>query len=211
MDINQKNLVDCASTSNNVVKDEHCPRIGEEYQAEVPKLMRSDKYDSFNQRARLRMDEDSVSSLKNDAEMDCNNNSCVSSCPPGANKWKDIECRSFLLGLYSFGKKFLLVKEFVETKSMSDVLTYYYGKFYGTEEYIRWSQCRKEDSSRTIKEEKIYIGWRQHELLHVPSDSEKSLKKVMHQNFIRFQVSNFIKQDATSISRTRIIDMSSCL
>ncbi|XP_074359167.1 uncharacterized protein LOC141698383 [Apium graveolens] len=193
MDTNQDDLVDCESTSNNDVKDEHCPRIGDEYQVEVPELMRSDNYVSFNQRIGLKIDEDSFSSLKNDAEMDCKNNSCISSCFPRANKWKDIECRSFLLGLYSFGKKFHRVKEFVETKNMTDVLNYYHGKFYGTEEYIRWSQCRKNNSRKTAKEEKIYIGWRQHELLsrispHVPSDRKKSLEKVSRR-FAKGQVS----------------------
>lgn len=192
MDINRKDLVDCSSTSTNDVKDESCPRIGDEYQVEVPELMRRDNYVSFNQRAGIGMDEDSFSSLKNDAELDCNNNSCISSFFPRASKWKDIECKSFLLGLYSFGKNLHLVKQFVETKTMSDVLAYYYGKFYGSAEYIRWSQCRKNDRSKTTKKDKIYIGWRQHELLsricpHVPSDREKSLQKVMHRIFIRFK------------------------
>lgn len=187
MNINQKDLV------------EPGPRIGDEFQVEVPELMRSDNYVSYNQRVGLRIGEESFSSLENDAELDCNNNSCIPSCFPRANKWKDIECRSFLLGLYSFGKKLPLVKKFVETKSMSDVLNYYYGKFYGTEEYVRWSQCRKEDISKIAMQENLYTGWRQHELLsrispHVPSDHKKLLAKVMHQNFIRFH--SFEKQDA---------------
>lgn len=186
MDINQDVLADSACSFRNFTNDvnaKHYPRIGDEYQVAIPELMESDTYVFLNQGSGIKMDDDSFSSQKKDAEFDCNKNSCCSSYFPRANEWKDIECKSFLLGLYSFGKKLLLVKEFVETRSMSDVLTYYYAKFYRSTEYIRWSQSRKLEGS--IKEDKIYTGWRRHELLsritpHVSSDSKQSLKKVMH-------------------------------
>uniref|UniRef100_A0A2N9EC62 SANT domain-containing protein n=1 Tax=Fagus sylvatica TaxID=28930 RepID=A0A2N9EC62_FAGSY len=65
---------------------------------------------------------------------------------PGSlgESWSDIECDSFLLGLYIFGKNLILVKRFVESKEMGDILSFYYGKFHRTfgegrvsfEEYI---------------------------------------------------------------------------
>ncbi|XP_022758037.1 uncharacterized protein LOC111305105 isoform X2 [Durio zibethinus] len=89
-------------------------------------------------------------------------------CPlPGSlsEVCKDIELDSFLLGLYIFGKNLTLVKNFVESKEMGEILSFYYGKFYGSDEYRRWSECRKLRSRRCIHGQKLFTGWRQQELL----------------------------------------------
>ena len=89
-------------------------------------------------------------------------------CPlPGClgESWTDIECDSFLLGLYIFGKNLILVKRFVESKEMGNILSFYHGKFYGSDRYRRWSECRKLRSRRRIYGRKIFKGWRQQELL----------------------------------------------
>ncbi|KAI4349630.1 hypothetical protein L6164_010195 [Bauhinia variegata] len=79
--------------------------------------------------------------------------------------WNDIEYNSFLLGLYIFGKYLNLVKRFVGSKNMGDILSFYYGKFYRSERYRRWSECRRLRTRRCIYGQKIYTGWRQQELL----------------------------------------------
>ncbi|CAK9178033.1 unnamed protein product [Ilex paraguariensis] len=103
---------------------------------------------------------------------------------PGAlgQAWRDIEYDSFLLGLYIFGKNLLLVKRFVE-KEIGDVLSYYYGKFYRSSKYHRWSECWKMRSKRCIHGQKIFMGWRHQELLsrlfsHVSEECKDRLMEV---------------------------------
>ncbi|KAG8097286.1 hypothetical protein GUJ93_ZPchr0013g37897 [Zizania palustris] len=50
-------------------------------------------------------------------------------------------------------------------KTIGDVLSYYYGKFYKTEAYKRWSGCRKASIRRCILQERIFGGWRRQELI----------------------------------------------
>ncbi|KAK8928875.1 hypothetical protein KSP39_PZI017335 [Platanthera zijinensis] len=77
----------------------------------------------------------------------------------------EAEKQSFLLGLYIFGKNLVQVKKFMETKMMGDVLSFYYGNFYRSDAYRKWSECRKIRSRRSIHGQRIFTGWRQHELL----------------------------------------------
>ncbi|CAL0316193.1 unnamed protein product [Lupinus luteus] len=79
--------------------------------------------------------------------------------------WTDIEHNSFLLGLYVFGKNLKFLKRFVGTKNMGSILSFYYGKFYRSEGYHRWSRRRKLKDRRCIYGQKIFTGWRQQELL----------------------------------------------
>ncbi|KAF8017243.1 hypothetical protein BT93_H2435 [Corymbia citriodora subsp. variegata] len=72
---------------------------------------------------------------------------------------------SFILGLYIFGKNLVQVRKFVESKDMGDVMAHYYGKFYGSVMYRRWSECRKMKSRRCIIGQKIFVGLRQQEFL----------------------------------------------
>ncbi|KAL5701182.1 hypothetical protein ACHQM5_026546 [Ranunculus cassubicifolius] len=86
---------------------------------------------------------------------------------PGSvgKSWSNTEVKSFLLGLYIFGKNLKLVRKFVETKEMGDILSYYYGSFYQSADYRRWSECRKIRSRKCIHGQKIFTGERQRELL----------------------------------------------
>ncbi|KAJ8898812.1 hypothetical protein K2173_007237 [Erythroxylum novogranatense] len=90
------------------------------------------------------------------------------SCPfPGiaSGFWTDLERDSFLLGLFIFGKNLISVKRFVESKGMGDILAFYYGPFYRSDEFRRWSECRKLRTRRNVQGRKIFTGWRQQELL----------------------------------------------
>ncbi|CAN6468149.1 unnamed protein product [Victoria cruziana] len=94
--------------------------------------------------------------------------------------WNDLECEAFLLGLYIFGKDLVQVKKFVETKSMGDILSFYYGKFFKTDAHRRWSECQKIKSKRSIHGHRLFHGVRQQELLsrvipHTAEDSKKIL------------------------------------
>ncbi|XP_008438875.2 uncharacterized protein LOC103483835 [Cucumis melo] len=80
------------------------------------------------------------------------------------DSWSDIEMASLLLGLYIFGKNLIQVKKFVGTKQMGDILSFYYGKFYGSDKYRRWTACRKARGKRCICGQKLFTGWRQQEL-----------------------------------------------
>ncbi|KAG6575056.1 hypothetical protein SDJN03_25695, partial [Cucurbita argyrosperma subsp. sororia] len=79
--------------------------------------------------------------------------------------WTDGEEASFLLGLYIFGKSLVLVKKFVGSKQMGDVLSFYYGKFYRSEKYRRWSECRKARGRKCIFGPRLFKGWRLQELV----------------------------------------------
>ncbi|XVF21918.1 hypothetical protein REPUB_Repub12eG0130300 [Reevesia pubescens] len=97
--------------------------------------------------------------------------------------WKDIELDSFLLALYIFGKNLILVKKFVESKGMGEILSFYYGKFYRSDGYRRWSECRKLRGRRFIHGQKLFTGWRQQELLsrlfsHLSKDCQDMLLEV---------------------------------
>lgn len=35
------------------------------------------------------------------------------------------------------------IKRFLENKGMEEILSFYYGKFYKSDEYRRWSDCMK--------------------------------------------------------------------
>ena len=97
--------------------------------------------------------------------------------------WSSIEEASFLLGLYIFGKNLVLVKKFVGSKQMGDILSFYYGRFYRSEKYRRWSECRKARGRKCIYGQRLFKGWRQQELvsrllLLVPEDCKNSLTEV---------------------------------
>jgi hypothetical protein len=79
--------------------------------------------------------------------------------------WSDIEAECFLLGLYIFGKNLSLLSRFAGNKTVGNVLSYYYGKFYGRDEYKRWSDCRKARTRRCILGERIFTGWQQQEII----------------------------------------------
>lgn len=79
--------------------------------------------------------------------------------------WSEVEIQSFLVGLYIFGKNLVQVRKFIACKDMKDVLSFYYGKFYRSDAYNRWVDCRKSRSRKCIHGQRIFTGWRQQELL----------------------------------------------
>uniref|UniRef100_A0A453STR3 SANT domain-containing protein n=1 Tax=Aegilops tauschii subsp. strangulata TaxID=200361 RepID=A0A453STR3_AEGTS len=79
--------------------------------------------------------------------------------------WSGIEAECFLLGLYIFGKNLSLLSRFLGNKTIGDVLSYYYGKFYKRDAYRRWSDCRKARTRRCILGERIFTSWRQQEII----------------------------------------------
>ncbi|KAJ8565984.1 hypothetical protein K7X08_008560 [Anisodus acutangulus] len=97
--------------------------------------------------------------------------------------WTGTEKGSFVLGLYIFEKNFVHVKRFVETKGTGDILSFYYGEFYGSQEYRRWSECRKVRSRRSVCGQKMFTGSRQHELMsrllpRISEETQKALAEV---------------------------------
>ncbi|KAG7570860.1 Homeobox-like domain superfamily [Arabidopsis thaliana x Arabidopsis arenosa] len=97
--------------------------------------------------------------------------------------WEDAEQERFLLGLYCLGKNLVLVQRFVGTKHMGDMLSYYYGSFYRSNEYRRWVDGRKSRTRRSVQGQKLLSGWRQQELLsrissHVSEECKSTLLKV---------------------------------
>lgn len=104
---------------------------------------------------------------------------------PGSlgESWSDIEEASFMLGLYIFGKNLVQVKKFIGSKKMGDLLSFYYGKFYRSDRYNRWSECRKIRSRRCIYGQRIFTGLRQQELFsrllpHVSEECQNTLMEV---------------------------------
>jgi len=93
----------------------------------------------------------------------------------GGDSWSDIEKDSFLLGLYIFENNFIQLKRFTESKKMEDILSFYYGKFYRSNEYRKWSACRKTRGKKCVCGQRIFIGPRQQELLSrmLPQVSEE--------------------------------------
>ncbi|KAJ1395200.1 SANT domain [Sesbania bispinosa] len=102
---------------------------------------------------------------------------------PGSasDTWNEIEEASFILGLYIFGKNLVQVKRFIGNKKMGDILSFYYGKFYKSDKYQRWSGCRKMRSRKCIFGQKIFTGPRQQELLSrlLPNVSEECQNKLI--------------------------------
>ncbi|RAL54456.1 hypothetical protein DM860_001584 [Cuscuta australis] len=79
--------------------------------------------------------------------------------------WTKNEKAGFLLGLYVFEKDFTHLKRFVQTKKACDIMSYYYGEFYGSDEYRRWSDGRKVRSRKCVYGQKLFTGSRLQELL----------------------------------------------
>ncbi|KAG5023877.1 hypothetical protein AAZX31_07G230800 [Glycine max] len=102
---------------------------------------------------------------------------------PGAasDTWNQIEEASFILGLYIFGKNLVQVKRFIGNKKMGDILSFYYGKFYKSDKFQRWSGCRKMRSRKCIYGQKIFTGPRQQELLSrlLPTVSGECYNKLL--------------------------------
>uniref|UniRef100_A0A251VJT9 Putative homeodomain-like protein n=1 Tax=Helianthus annuus TaxID=4232 RepID=A0A251VJT9_HELAN len=87
-------------------------------------------------------------------------------CSSREECWSAIEHDSFILGLYIFGKNLRVVNKFIGDKGMPNVISYYYGKFYRSGEYQKWSMYRKKRIKKSLPGKKIFRGWRLQELLY---------------------------------------------
>ncbi|KAM0002735.1 putative transcription regulator Homeodomain-LIKE family [Helianthus debilis subsp. tardiflorus] len=98
----------------------------------------------------------------------------INACPKDASyivgcdtdneeSWSAIEHDSLILGLYIFGKNLRVVNMFMGNKGMPNVLCYYYGKFYRSNEHQKWSMYRKKRISKSLPGKKIFNRWRLHE------------------------------------------------
>ncbi|KAL8171743.1 hypothetical protein V2J09_023547 [Rumex salicifolius] len=90
--------------------------------------------------------------------------------------WSEFEVDSFLLGLYVFGKNLLQVKRFMGSKEMGDLLSFYYGRFFGSDKYGQWADCRKTKGRKCIIGQRLLMGNKQQELFSrlLPRLSEES-------------------------------------
>uniref|UniRef100_A0A7N0TTB2 SANT domain-containing protein n=2 Tax=Kalanchoe fedtschenkoi TaxID=63787 RepID=A0A7N0TTB2_KALFE len=117
--------------------------------------------------------------------------------------WSDFEHDSFLLALYIFGKDLHLVKKFVETKKMEDVISHYYGPFYKCSEYQRWAKCLRSRSRKSIHGQRMFTGGRQQELFsrlnnHISEETSNKLSeasKMFKEEGISFEEYIFTLKD----------------
>lgn len=213
------------------------PRVGDEYQAEIPHLVpehdrsklircfgldphlvtfglpvplmwtRSEKFKGFREAAEIE-EEKKKPSCQPAARtkprgivlaLPCQKNSklkfewlgkCLYPFPGTLGEpWADSEREKFLLGLYLIGKNLVLLHRFVGSKKMGDMLSYYYGSFYRSNEYKRWVDGRKSGRSKqSVQGHKLLTGWRQQELLsRVSSHVSEECKSLLLQVYKAFR------------------------
>ncbi|KAM7262246.1 hypothetical protein ACFE04_021323 [Oxalis oulophora] len=144
------------------------PRQGNMYQAEIPSLIPKSEL------------------LKNPVTwISGDNNEVNKSGSSLANIWSETDVKSFVLGLYTFDRNFLHIKNFMEKKDMEEILSFYYGNwFYKSEKYNRWKDCRKNRRKRCVMfGRKIFTGRRMHQLLstlypQISNESQTTLLEV---------------------------------
>jgi hypothetical protein len=98
-----------------------------------------------------------------------------------SSSWEDLEVASFVLGLYTFGKNFTQVKNFMENKGIGEIMLFYYGKFYNSAKYHSWSESRKKRNRKCVFGRTLYSGWRQQQLLTrlMPSIPDEPQKQIL--------------------------------
>ncbi|KAG4189155.1 hypothetical protein ERO13_A08G209300v2 [Gossypium hirsutum] len=120
---------------------------------------------------------------------------------PGSSSdaWNNTEADSFLLGLYIFGKDFGKIKQLIGNKKMGDILSFYYGAFYKSDRYRRWSSGQKRRNRRIICGRKIFTGWRQQKLLsrlltHVQDELQNNFLEQVSKSFVegRTSLENYV-------------------
>jgi hypothetical protein len=98
-----------------------------------------------------------------------------------SSSWDDLEVASFVLGLYTFGKNFTQMNNFMENKGIGEIMLFYYGKFYNSAKYHTWSESRKKRNRKCVYGRKLYSGWRQQQLLTrlMPSIPDEPQKQIL--------------------------------
>lgn len=112
-----------------------------------------------------------------------------------ASVWTGLEEECFLLGLHIFGKNLSLVSKFIGSKTVGEVLSYYYGRFYNGPAYKRWSHLRRTRTTRCILGRSIFTGRRQQELI---SRLKLKISKEAHASLV--EVCIFIQYGFQSLS-----------
>ncbi|KAJ3691775.1 hypothetical protein LUZ61_020939 [Rhynchospora tenuis] len=145
------------------------PRVGDEYQAQVP-----DPATTYDIEIKMAPDIPFIWAPHGSEEMNIPLPGMLTSSP-----WSESEKEMFLLGMYVFGKRLNLLRRFLEgeNKTMGDVLSYYYGTFYKTDWYIKYKMKRGVLGSR------IFQGWRQDQILSrliglISNESHDALQEV---------------------------------
>ncbi|KAL8214893.1 hypothetical protein R6Q57_004342 [Mikania cordata] len=185
------------SAAGNIFKDpQKTTRIGDEYQAQIPSLItENDDQNNFEFGLSIPVtwvhnqeNMEETMRFKANAKGKSGNVGCGTDndlvpvpCSSCEESWSAIEHDSFILGLYVFGKNLRVVNKFMGNKGMQNVISYYYGKFYGSSEHQKWSIYRKK---RISIGKKIFNGWRLHELLsrllsNVTDECKASLTQVI--------------------------------
>ncbi|GMJ11778.1 hypothetical protein like AT1G09040 [Hibiscus trionum] len=133
---------------------------------------------------------------------------------PGAagDSWSNAEVDGFLLALYIFGKNFGQIKRFIENKDMGDILSFYYGAFYRSDGYRRWSDGQKRSRRKHVYGQKIFTGWRQQELLsrllaYVPGELQNNLLEVS-KSFVEGKtlLENYVFHLKTSVGISALVE-----
>ncbi|KAL1543054.1 hypothetical protein AAHA92_20071 [Salvia divinorum] len=168
------------------------PRVGTEYQAELPQVLgdsntlshsmdcaddetRADSLQNFHigspiklawissVKSGMRVSHDWMMSMDEINERSVKDYRLV---PEICDEcWSAAEKGCFLLGLYIFAKNFVEVKKFVGTKEMVAVQSYYYGTFHSSPEHHRWSSARRIKHKRRTLGRGLFYGLRLQEFL----------------------------------------------
>ncbi|CAK8544627.1 unnamed protein product [Lathyrus sativus] len=104
-------------------------------------------------------------------------------CFPVTASWSDADAESLVLALFLFDKNFTQINKFLENKGMEEIISFYYGRFYKTDGYRRWSECRNLKGRKCIISKKLSTKMRQNDLLsrlilHVSKESRHTLLQV---------------------------------
>jgi len=70
------------------------------------------------------------------------------------NSWSNDDIKSFVLGLFIFGKNFVQIKRFLEKKEMGKILSFYYEKFYKSG---GWAHYRNEREKKYKRRQTFFL------------------------------------------------------
>lgn len=151
------------------------PRVGEEYQVEIPDLKPEIILADNKFLIGLPVPLTWVDTQENEGS--------VPVPGTGTSHWSETEVNGLILGLYIFGKNLILVQQFIESKNIGHVMAYYYGVFYKSEAYKKWFDCRKARTRKCIVGTRIFTGSRQQELVSrllsaAPQEKHESVLEV---------------------------------
>ncbi|XP_010458172.1 PREDICTED: uncharacterized protein LOC104739494 [Camelina sativa] len=231
------------------------PRVGDEYQAEIPPMMSASERAAFlstpvsldasscsflvglpvqvmwidkhgrgqgngddnvdmNQSLKSLRAKKSRCSAKNRGKSDKNQRLNLEAVPAiPSNPWGDFEVASFVLGLYTFGKNFTQVKNFMENKGRGDIVLFYYGKFYNSAQYHSWSASRKKRNRKCVYGRKLYSGWRQQQLLtrlmpSIPDEAQKQMLVDVSKSFAESNITleNYVNEVKNLVGLSLLVD-----